>query len=75
MLIGTSQNEILCHFLPYSVAEMKYVRLNGGQVKTVDEFKILKYYKKDILTFKPDILILSIHTDDLPRLRDICANK
>ena len=54
---------------------MKYVRLNGGQVKTVDEFKILKYYKKDILTFKPDILILSIHTDDLPRLRDICANK
>ncbi len=75
MLIGRSQNENLLQFLPYSTAYLKFIRLNRGQVKTADEFKIMKLYKKDILAFKPDILILSIHTDELPRLRDICASK
>ena len=75
MLIGTSQNENLNHFLPYSFAHLKFLRLNMGQVKWEDEFKILKLYKKDILTFRPDILIFSIHTDELFRLRDICATK
>ena len=75
MLIGTSQNEELLQFLPYSVAQTKYLRLNMGQSKTADEFKILKLYAKDILAFKPDILILSISTDNFPRLRDICASK
>ena len=75
MLIGTSQNENLNHFLPYSAAETKYIRLNMGQVKTADEFKVLKLYKKDILAFRPDILIICIYTDDLPRLRDLCSTK
>ena len=75
MVMGTSQNEILCHFLPYSAAETKYIRLNQEQVKTADEFKILKLYRKDILAFKPDILILSISSDNLPRLRDLCSPK
>ena len=75
VLIGNSQNENLLQFLPYSASQTKYIRLNTGWIKGSDEFKILKLYKKDILTFKPEILILSIHTDDLPRLRDICANK
>ncbi len=75
MLMGTSHNDIFSHFLPYSAAQMKYVRLNLGQVKGGDEFKILKLYKKDILAFKPDILILSISTDDLSRLRDLCSTK
>ena len=75
MLIGTSQNEVFLQFLPYSAGQTKYIRLNFGQVKGADEFKILKLYKKDILAFSPDILILSIYTDDLPRLRDISLTK
>ena len=72
MLIGTSQNENFLQFLPYSAAQTKYIRLNMGQCKEDDEFKILKLYKRDILTFKPDILVLSIHTDNLP---NICTTK
>ena len=75
MLIGTSQNEVFLQFLPYSLAQTKYLRLNKAQVKTADEFKVMKLYKKDILAFKPDILILSIHTDNLPQLRDLCSTK
>ena len=75
MLIGNSPNENLLQFLPYSAAETKYIRLNGGQVRTGDEFKIMKLYKKDILAFKPEILILSIDATNLYRLRDICLTK
>ena len=75
MLIGTSQNENLLHFLPYSAAQLKYIRLNLGGVKEVEQFKILKLYKKDILAFKPDILVLSITTDNLPQLRNLCSTK
>ena len=75
LLVGTSQSENLLQFLPYSGAQMKYIRLNTGWIKATDEFKIFKLHKRDILAFKPDILILSINTDALPRLRDICASK
>lgn len=75
VLIGNSQNENLLQFLPYSAAQTKYIRLNTGWIKAAGEFKILKLHKKDILAFKPEILILSISTDVLPRLRDICASK
>ena len=75
MLIGTSQNEDFLQFLPYCASQTKYIRLNKEQVKTADEFKVLRLYKKDILAFKPDILILSISTGNLPRLRDLCATK
>lgn len=75
MLIGTSQNEMLNHFLPYSAAQLKYIRLNLRPVTRVEQFKILKLYKKDILDFKPDILILSFYSPDLPELRNLCATK
>lgn len=75
MLIGTSQNENLLQFLPYSAAQTKYIRLNMPQVKAADQFKILKLYKKDILAFKPDILVLSITTDNLPDLRNLFSTK
>ena len=75
MLLGTSQNENFCQFLPYTAKRTRYIRLNRGQVKIDDEFKVIKLYKKDILTFKPDILILSIHTDNLLQLRDLCSTK
>ena len=75
MLLGTSQNENFCQFLPYTAKRTRYIRLNRGQVKIDDEFKVIKLYKKDILTFKPDILILSIHTDNLLQLRDLCSTR
>ena len=75
MFVGRSMNENLSRFLPWSASKAKYIRLNTGRVKETDQFKIIKLYKKDILSFGPDILILSINTDDLPRLRDLCSTK
>lgn len=75
MLIGTSQNENLCHFLPYSAALTKYIRLNMGQVKGTETWKILKLYKKDILAFKPEILVLSIPSEDIPQIREFSSTK
>lgn len=75
MIVGTSNNENFNHFLPYSAAQTKYIRLNMGQAKGADQFKILKLYKKDILVFKPDILVLSITTDNLPQFLDLCSTK
>ncbi len=75
MLIGTSQNDNFLQFLPYSAAQTRYIRLNMAPVKDADLFKIFKLYKKDILAFKPDVLILSISTDNLPALRILCSTK
>lgn len=75
MLMGTSQNENLNRYLPYSAAQTKYIRVNSRPVKDSEQWKIIKLYKKDILSFKPDILILSICTDNLHRLRDLCSTK
>ena len=75
MVVGSSNNENLNHFLPYSAAELKYIRVIDAPVKATDQFKIIKLYKKDILNFKPDILILSIGPENLSRLRDLCASK
>lgn len=62
-LIGNSQNENLLQFLPYSARELKYIRLNAGKLPTIEQPKLLKYYKKDILDFKPDILIYSVSSE------------
>ena len=75
MVIGSSNNENLNHFLPYSAVQLKYIRVINAPVKATDQFKIIKLYKKDILDFKPDILILSIASENLSRLRDLCASK
>lgn len=72
MLIGTSQCDNLTQFLPYSAAQTKYIRVNNGQVKMADEMKILKLYKKDILNFKPDILILCFFSWNYPQMPKIC---
>ena len=75
MLMGRSHNDNLTQFLPYSAAQTRYIRLNMGQTKDSDLWKILKLYRNDILSFKPDILILSMSTEALPKLRDICSTK
>ena len=75
MLIGTSQNEVFNRFLPYSAAQLKYIRVIDNLVKETDQFKVIKLYKKDILNFKPDIIVLSIGHENLPHLRDLCSTK
>ena len=75
MVVGRSMNENLSRFLPWSAAETKYIRLNNRGVKGTDWFKVFKLYKNDIQGFKPDVFILSINSDDLPRLRDLFSIK
>ena len=66
LLMGDSQNENLNQFLPYSAGELKYIRLNRRPVsKGDDQWKIMKLYKNDILSFKPDILVYSITNRNL----------
>ncbi len=69
-LTGNSQNEDLLQFLPYSAKELRYLRLNRRQVPTKEEFKFMKYYKKELLEFKPDIVILSMSVNWMRRITD-----
>ena len=60
--IGTSMNENLLEFTPYSYKNLKYIRINGvkGIPNENEAFKIMKYHKREILSFKPDIMILCL---------------
>ncbi len=75
MLVGSSMNDSFIQFLPYSAVETKYIRVNMGQAKDSDLWKILKLYRNDILTFKPEILVLSIPSGSLPRMCDLISTK
>ena len=75
MVAGTSNNHVICRFLPFSTSELKFIQLNTIPLPGVERWKFLKYWQKDILAFKPEILILSISTDNLPYLRTLCARK
>lgn len=71
-LSGTSMNENLLQFLPYSFRQLTYYRLNNVQhVSYQDGFKIISKYKNDILTMKPDIFILSINSENIPELLNL----
>ena len=70
--IGTSMNENLLQFTPYTFKNLKYIRLNFIKNRNFQEnFKIMKYYKKDILDYKPDIIILCITPLNLKELQNI----
>ena len=59
-------NTALIRFLPYSFKELKHIRLNGPRALHGSErYKVMKYYKKEILNYKPDILIYSIAITNL----------
>lgn len=69
--IGTSMNENLLDFMPYQFMSLKYIRLNGPQGRNEKEqYKIFKYYKDDIIQYKPNIMIFCIEayqTTDISR--------
>ncbi len=75
MLLGTSQNDNFSVFFPYSAARTKYIRLNlNTRLRGGDMYKIMKYYKKEILEFKPDILIFSIWGKNSKSMLQSCEN-
>lgn len=59
-LTGNSQNEDLLQFLSHSVKDMKYLRLNRGQQSKENEGKFMKFYKQELLDYKPDIVVLCV---------------
>ena len=59
--MGTSQNENLTEFIPFTFKEVKRIKnSNVYGIPPTDDFKIIKYFEKDILNFKPDIIIFCI---------------
>ena len=72
LLIGTSGNENLNEFLPYTFKNLKYIRIREVKnIKTDDEFKIMKYYEKEIMNYSPDIVIFSFFVGDLFQIKKI----
>ena len=67
--LGTSQNENLTEFTPFTFKHVKRIRNNNVQgIKAEEEFKIKKYYKDEILEYKPDIIIFCITYDNILKL-------
>lgn len=70
--IGTSQNENLTEFIPPTFKNVKRIRnSNVKGVKNSDTFKIMKRYEKEMLDYKPDIIILGITYHNIEYLRDL----
>lgn len=63
--LGTSMQENLNGFLPYSFKNLRYYRLNTRKLPGKEQLKVFKYYKKDILDYNPQILVLCLTIDNL----------
>jgi len=69
--LGTSQNENLTEFIPYTFRYVKRIRNNSVYGFSPEEqFKIMRYYEQEILEYKPDIIIFCITYDNIPDLEN-----
>ena len=72
LLIG---NSMIYNLYPFISATFKYSKLtNLNEIKNKKEsehYKIMKYFKNDILGYSPDILVLCISPDGLYKLKKI----
>lgn len=72
IMLGTSQNEKLTEFIPFSFKHVKRIRINNvKQISNKEEFKIMKYYKQEILDYKPDIIIFCITYRNISHLKNL----
>jgi len=72
LLIGTSNNENLTEILPYSFKSVEYIRTNNVKgMNDKDKYKYMKYYKRKILTYHPDIMILCVTYGNIAGLKDM----
>lgn len=67
MLFGDSQSENFTGFLSYSASKMRLVRFNleTRGIRGRERYKILKHHANEILSYKPDILVLLVWLDAL----------
>ena len=66
MLIGSSMNNAMLKFLPYSFKQLKFIRLNSSrELKGLERYKLMKHYHNNILEYKPEILIYSVASDNV----------
>ena len=67
-----SQNENLTEFIPFTFKHVKRLRNNNVQgIKAEEEFKIIKYYKDEILEYKPNIIIFCITYNNISELHKL----
>lgn len=71
-VIGTSFSENLFLFLRYSFAEVKKVRFNGFNTPDVRTFS---RFEKDVLKFKPDILLIVTQNGSVNRFDELYTEK
>lgn len=70
--LGTSMNENLTEFIPFTFKDVKRIRNNSVKdVEEKDEFKIMKYYEKEMLDYKPDIIIFCITYSNIADLHNL----
>ena len=76
VLLGTSQNENLTEFIPFTFKHVKRIRNNNVRgIKTEEEFKIIKYYKDEILEYKPNMIIFCITYNNISELHKLFEEK
>ncbi len=72
LLIGSSVNENLTETIPYSFKDLHFIRINGPRnIPEEDEYKLIKIYGKNIINYKPDILIICIQAHTIYSLKDL----
>ncbi len=70
--LGTSMNENLTEFIPFTFKNVKRIRNNNVKnIKAEEEFKIMKYYEEEILEYKPDIIIFCITYGNITSLHNL----
>ena len=76
IVLGTSMIENLNEFIPYTFKNVFHIRNNSVKnIPNDDQFKIIKYHGKDILDYKPDIIVFCIPYGHIARLRDMFKTK
>ncbi len=72
ILLGTSQNESMSEFIPYTFKNVLRLRTNSVKNISIPEsWKIMKYHENEILDYKPNIIIFCIPYNEIPTLIDL----